>query len=136
VDLGPRAGDFDVAVRVANLQRYNFLNTFATRDEGAQAGLIVREDSTAGARFARIAVFPPDVGLPMGLNVVAMSTRQTALAAAASLGTSAIQGTNGGYFPNSWIRLRRANQTYTGYWSTNGVNWFQHSQTTFLMSNA
>jgi hypothetical protein len=131
VTVGPRTGDFDIKVRVANLQRNVFLNVFATRDEGAQAGLIAREDLTAGSRFARIAVFPPDTGLPMGLNVVAMSQRTVPIAGAASVGTSAIQGTNGGYFPNAWLRLRRVNQSYTGYWSSNGTTWIQHSLTTF-----
>jgi regulation of enolase protein 1 (concanavalin A-like superfamily) len=44
---------------------------------------------------------------------------------------SAGTGTNS--YPNSWIRLTRVGNTFTGYFSTDGVNWTVVSSTTMAL---
>lgn len=98
-----RTGDFDIRARVQSLD---------DTDPWAMAGLIAREDLTAGARFAGIFATPGTAGC-------FFEWRDPAGAAAGSLGSFPVN------YPNTWLRLRRAGNQFTGFASYDGQNWTQ-----------
>jgi hypothetical protein len=50
-------------------------------------------------------------------------------------GESAAAGTASGTIPNTWLRLVRSGNTFTGYWSTNGTAWNAIGSATFAMNS-
>jgi len=132
--LAPKTGDFDVAVRVASITRYVNSSVFTGRDETAEAAIMARESWTPGARMAVTVARPADFGMPAGANTVYGGQRPTYQAAAVQIGANQAQLVQGGYYPNTWLRLRRVNNTMTCYWWTNSIistNWVQIGQFTF-----
>lgn len=98
-----RTGDFDVKVRVASL---------SLADAWAEAGLIAREDASAGGRFASVMATP-------SISGSYFQFRETLNAAAALAGAYPVN------FPNSWLRLRRVGNQFTGYAGFDGQSWRQ-----------
>ncbi len=111
--LASRAGDFDVRVRVVGL---------TISDNVAKAGLMVRESSAADSRTIHILANPT----PPGRNLIEMGTRATNASVTTTLGSTFSPAA----IPNAWLRLRRFDQTFSGYRSTDGVTWTLMSQTT------
>ncbi len=137
VTLGPRSGDFDFQVRVANIVRNYQYNTLGNnRDDFTKAVIMVRESMLPSAREVYANATPVDVSLPAGGNVLQMVNRTSNLGTAAQLGSS-IALPSGGAFPNVWMRLRRVNNTFTTYYSTNATPtvWYQLSQAGNLVMN-
>jgi fibronectin type 3 domain-containing protein/regulation of enolase protein 1 (concanavalin A-like superfamily) len=102
-------GDFDVKVRVQSLVQ---------RDLFTKAGLMVREDLTAGARNAMLSTTFSDKGYRF-------TYRRTAAG-----GLTEAAGSGPVSFPNAWIRLKRVGDVITGYRSTDGSTWTQVASTT------
>jgi len=96
-----RTGDFDVKVRVASLDQ---------RDPFTKAGLMVREDLTAGSRNAMLSTTFSDKGYRFTWRQVANDLTQAG-------------GSGPVSFPNGWVRLQRVGDKISGYRSTDGVNW-------------
>jgi len=94
-------GDFDVKVRVASLDQ---------RDLFTKAGLMVREDLTAGSRNAMLSTTFSDKGYRFTWRQVANDLTQAG-------------GSGPVSFPNGWVRLQRVGDKISGYRSTDGVNW-------------
>jgi hypothetical protein len=111
--LASRSGDFDVRVRVVGL---------TLSDSIAKAGLIVRETSAADSRTIHVLANPP---VP-GRNVIEMGTRTNTTSATITLGSTYGPAN----IPNAWVRLRRFENTFYGYASSNGLDWVLISQTT------
>ena len=44
-------------------------------------------------------------------------------------------GTASGAIPNTWLRLVRVGNTFTGYWSNNGTSWNAIGSATFSMNS-
>lgn len=106
-----RTGDFDVAVQMTRL---DFV-TFSTR-----GGLMVREDLSPGSRNLFVGTYPEN-GQPQWVaSVRSVTDGGTTLAA----GNSFISRVDFA-FPNAWFRVKRAGNTFTAYYSTNGVDWAQ-----------
>ena len=96
-----RTGDFDVQVRVAEMDPSN---------PWAQAGLMVRESLDPSAAFAAVFASPGTVGSYLEYR--------------ATLGTPTV--TVGSYpvnFPRTWLRLKRVGNRFTGYASQDGITW-------------
>ena len=98
-----RTGDFDVRVRIASLTRAH---------DWSKAGLMARESLSTGSRNVFI-MSTPDVS---GYRI---SSRFTDGGSTLSTGTGVVT------YPNTWVRLRRVGNVFTGYRSTDGVNWVQ-----------
>jgi len=106
------AGDFDARIRVNDLRGSNAIT---------KAVLVARESRNADSRGIHISVNPP----PPGRNQVEMGLRPTTGGATVAVGASFIPAG----VPNAWMRITRAGDIFTGYRSTNGVNWIQLGQT-------
>ncbi len=98
-----RSGDFDVAVRLAGL---------SLPDLWAKAGLMARETLDAGSRFAAVFATP-------SMNGCFFQWRDPVNAYAGS------QGNFPANYPYTWLRLKRASNTFTGFASYDGQTWTQ-----------
>jgi regulation of enolase protein 1 (concanavalin A-like superfamily) len=104
-------GNFDFAVRVAGL---------SLADIFAKAGLMARENLTAGSRFAAAMTTP-------AMNGSFFEWRDPAGNAASTSGNFPAN------YPNMWLRLRRAGNTFTGFASYDGQVWTQLGSDTISM---
>lgn len=96
-----RVGDFDVKVRIESL---------SLADAWSEAGLLAREDLTAGGRFASVMATP-------SISGSYFQYRNTANGNAALTGTFPVN------YPNTWLRLQRVGNQFTGYAGLDGQNW-------------
>jgi len=97
-------GDFDIRVRLESLSKAS---------AWTKAGLMARENLGPGSRNVFV-LATPDV------NGYRISSRLS------EGGSTLVTGAAGAAvaYPNTWLRLRRTGGTFTGYRSTDGVNWF------------
>ena len=96
-----RVGDFDVRVRVAGL---------AGSDLWAKAGLMARESLTGASRYAAAFATP-------GLSGAFFQYRLAAGGGTTNAGAAPVT------YPNTWLRLKRAGNNFTGYAGFDGQNW-------------
>jgi len=94
-------GDFDLSLNLAGL---------SLSDVFAKAGLLARETLDPGSRFAAALATPSMMGL-------FFESRDPAGSAAST------QGRFPANFPNTWLRLRRAGNTFSGFGSYDGQVW-------------
>lgn len=104
-------GNFDVSVEVSSLGLSDFL---------AQAGLMARASLASGSPFAAALATP-------GVNGEFFSDRVTTNGAAATAGSFPVN------YPNTWLRLSRVGNVFTGYGSYDGVHWTQLGTATIVM---
>jgi hypothetical protein len=95
------SGDFDVRVRVEGL---------GGADAFAKAGLVAREALTPGSRFAAALATPSVMG-------TLFESRVATNGAAANAGIFPVN------YPNTWLRLKRSGNIFTGYASYDGQLW-------------
>ncbi len=107
-----RTGDFDVKVRVESL-------TLA--DAWSEAGLVAREDLTAGSRFASVMATPSVSGSYFQYRSVPN-------------GATTLAGSFPVAYPNTWLRLRRAGNQFTAFAGFDGQNWTQLGGTSLTMA--
>lgn len=98
-----RTGDFDVKVR---------LDSISLADAWSEAGMIAREALTAGARAASVMATPSISGCYFQ-------------ARGASNGATTLSGSFPVNYPNTWLRLKRVGDDFTGYAGFDGQNWTQ-----------
>ncbi|MGA2660050.1 MAG: lamin tail domain-containing protein, partial [Verrucomicrobiota bacterium] len=98
-----RAGDFDVAVRLAGM---------VPSDVWAKAGLMARESLLPSGRFAAALATPAMVGS-------CFEWRDPAGSQANSTGTFPPN------YPDTWLRLKRTGLTFTGFAGYDGQTWVQ-----------
>ena len=106
-----RSGDFDVKVR---------LDSLSLVDAWSEAGLLAREDLTAGSRFASAMATP-------SISGTYFQSRSTVN------GTATVNGSFPVNYPNTWLRLRRTGNVFTGYAGFDGENWTSLGSTTIAM---
>jgi len=107
------SGNFDVAVRVAGL---------SLSDIFAKAGLMARETLSPVGRFAASMATP-------AMNGTFFEWRDPAGSAANTAGSFPAN------YPNTWLRLNRVGNTFTGFASYDGQTWTQLGSDTIAMSN-
>lgn len=105
-------GDFDARVRVTALAGANTIT---------KAVLDARETIAADSRALHVSVNP----LPPGRDLAQMGYRPTNSATTINVGTNVMPSG----IPNAWLRLTRVGDVFTGYRSTNAVDWVQMGQT-------
>jgi hypothetical protein len=119
-----RNGDFDLVSRV---------ESFSAADLYTKAGLMSREDLTAGCRHIYFQVFPDNSPRNKNNGGYEFQYRQVK----DSLMKAIYPGSSVGIpefpveFPNTWIRLQRTSNDFTGYYSTDGKSWKPY--TTFTL---
>lgn len=97
------SGDFDYKVRLESL---------TLTDPWAQAGLVAREDLTAGARTAGVLATP-------SISGVFFQTRPKIGGSKSSSGSFPVN------YPYTWLRLKRAGNDFSGFASLDGTHWNQ-----------
>ncbi|MGC9944695.1 MAG: carbohydrate-binding protein, partial [Verrucomicrobiota bacterium] len=107
------SGNFDVAVRVADLTLSGIF---------AQAGLMAREELTSAGRFAASFTTP-------SMNGSFFEWRDPVGSIANKAGKFSAN------YPNTWLRLQRVGNTFTGYAGYDGQTWTQLGSDTISMSN-
>lgn len=106
-----RTGDFDVRVRVAGL-------TLA--DAWSEAGLMVRENLTAGARAASVMATPSISGCYFQVRTNAN-------------GPTGMTGYFPVNYPQTWLRLKRVGSMFTGFAGLDGRHWMSLSTATLSL---
>ncbi len=132
--MGTRAGDFDVAMQVAEM-RLPDEGLNMPRQQGhpiAKAGIVVRESTSANARGLQMVAMPSTSLIHAPGNRVEHGIR-TNLGAAMFL-FSGSQSTL--TYPNVWLRMRRANQSFSLFYSTNGTGWVRTGQTNLALADS
>lgn len=99
-------GDGEIRARVRSLDNTN---------PWAKAGVMIRESSAAGSRHVMMAITPPAAGNGYGLI--------SRLALNAAAGYVQLDPLNP--VPDNWVRLVRAGNVISAYYSANGTNWTQ-----------
>jgi len=107
------SSNFDVCVRVADL---------GLSDIFAKAGLMARETFSVNSRFAATLATPAMNGCFFEWRDPAGSTANTS-------------GSFPANYPNTWLRLQRVGNTFTGYAGYDGQTWTQLGSDTISMSN-
>ena len=111
-----KSGDFDFMTQVESLTAPHLYT---------KAGIMAREDLTAGSRHIFFQLFPDNRPRNKNNGGFEFQYRQSAnvemkaIYPAVSTGTPEFPVA----FPNTWIRLRRVKNDFTGYYSTDGLNW-------------
>lgn len=111
-----RIGDFDIAARIESLTAPNLYT---------KAGLMAREDLTPGCRHIYFQVFPNNNARNKNNGGYEFQYRQNnngemkAIYPPSSAGTPKFPVN----YPNTWIRLKRVKNDFTGYYSIDGKNW-------------
>lgn len=111
-----RTGDFDMATR---LESFNGAHLYS------KAGIMAREDLTADCRHIYFQVFPDNN--PRNNNNggyefqyrAAMGAEMKAVYPKSASGMPEFPV----IYPNTWVRLQRVNNDFTGYYSTDGSVW-------------
>ncbi|MCL5098699.1 MAG: Ig-like domain-containing protein [Candidatus Omnitrophica bacterium] len=110
-------GDFDVKVQVFDIQSDN---TYA------RSGLMVRESLAGGSRNLACAATAPVGGVYMA------TVRADTDGATVDWGSQPPKTTH----PNVWVRLKRAGNSFSGFWSSDGLSWTAFAQRTLDMPAA
>lgn len=111
-----KTGDFDIVTRIESLSAPHLYT---------KAGIMAREDLTAGCRHIYFQVFPNNNPRNKNNGGYEFQYRQQsngemkAFYPASATGTPEFPVT----YPNTWVRLQRINNEFTGYYSTDGKNW-------------
>ncbi len=96
-----RSGDFDVKVRIASL---------SLADAWSEAGLLAREGLTPGAAGVSVIATP-------SISGCYFQTRGT------TNGPTTLAGSFPANYPNTWLRLKRVGNVFTGFAGFDGQNW-------------
>ena len=110
-DYQLQTGPFDVMVCLAGL---------GLSDLWAQAGLMARASLDAGSPFAAALATP-------GMNGEFLADRSTTNGLAVTSGSFPVN------YPNTWLRLNRAGNVFTGFGSYDGSNWTTLGAVTITM---
>lgn len=113
----PVSGDFDARVRLDALS----LPATAGPALIAKGGLIVRQTADGNSPTLHLLANP----LPPGRNLLEAGRRQTVDGASSNWGTNQTA-----LAMPQWLRLVRSANTFTGYRSSNGVDWIVFANTT------
>ncbi|MGA3180951.1 MAG: LamG-like jellyroll fold domain-containing protein, partial [Verrucomicrobiota bacterium] len=106
-----QTGNFDVSVCLAGL---------GLSDLWAQAGLMARAALAPGSTFAAALATP-------GMNGDCFAQRATSNGLAVASGSFPVN------YPNSWLRLSRVGNLFTGFAGYDGSNWTQLGAATIVM---
>ena len=120
-------GDFDLVARIESLTAPHMYT---------KAGLMAREDLSDNSRHIYFQVFPDNKarnknngGFEFQYRM-AKAGEMKAVYPASSVGTPEFPVA----YPNTWIRLKRSGNEFTGYWSNDGKTWKAYTTFTLPLS--
>jgi len=113
-----QSGDFDLAARIESLSAPNLYT---------KAGLMAREELTENSRHIFFQVFPNNSARNKNNGGYEFQYRQVKAGEMKAIYPPKFDGTpefpvN---YPNTWIRLKRTGNTFTGFYSADGKTWKQ-----------
>jgi uncharacterized repeat protein (TIGR01451 family) len=142
-------GDGSIVARV----RYQ-----TTQNPGVKAGIMIKASPSAGSAFVSALVTPDVSGNTPNLNGINCVFPSNAVgagcdaplpAASPSVGQGVLMQWNGGSksvtsaaalaqfkSPNKWLKLQRAGNTFTSWYSSDGTTWTQIGSTSVSMGNS
>jgi hypothetical protein len=115
-----RTGDFDLVTSIESLMAANLYT---------KAGIMAREDLTADCRHIYFQVFSDNNARNNNNGGYEFQYRQLKAAEMKAIYPKNSKGTpefpvN---YPNTWIRLQRTGNNFTGYYSTDGKTWKEYT---------
>ena len=119
-----KRGDFDFAGRVEGLTSANLYT---------KAGIMARESLSPGSRHIYFQIFPDNSPRNKNNGGFEFQYRQVTDGQMKAIYPTRSEGTPEFpvSFPNTWIRLKRTGNNFTGYTGTDGKNWKEY--TTFTL---
>ena len=111
-----RTGDFDIVTRIESLSAPHLYT---------KAGLMAREDLSPGSRHIYFQVFPNNNPRNKNNGGYEFQYRQQQDGEMKAIYPKNAEGTPEFpvSYPNTWVRLQRIKNDFTGYYSTDGINW-------------
>lgn len=111
-----RTGDFDFVTRIESLSAPHLYT---------KAGLMAREDLTPGSRHIYFQVFPNNNPRNKNTGGYEFQYRQLKNGDMKAIYPKSAEGKPEFpvSYPNTWVRLQRVKNDFTGYYSTDGRNW-------------
>lgn len=118
-----KSGDFDFAARVESLTATHLYT---------KAGLMAREDMTPGSRHIYFQMFPDNKPRNKNNGGFEYQYRQQTGVEMKAIYPARFDGTPDFpvTFPNTWIRLKRTGNKFTGYTGTDGKSWKEYASFT------
>jgi hypothetical protein len=118
-----KSGDFDFAARVESL---------TATHQYTKAGLMAREDLTPGSRHIYFQMFPDNKPRNKNNGGFEYQYRQQTGVEMKAIYPARFDGTPDFpvTFPNTWIRLKRTGNKFTGYTGTDGKSWKEYASFT------
>ncbi len=111
-----KTGDFDLAARIESL---------TATHQYTKAGLMAREDLTPGSRHIYFQIFPDNKPRNKNNGGFEYQYRQQTGGEMKAIYPARYDGTPDFpvTFPDTWIRLKRSGNKFTGYTATDGKSW-------------
>jgi hypothetical protein len=118
-----KTGDFDMAARVESL---------TDPHQYTKAGLMAREDLTPGSRHIYFQIFPDNKPRNKNNGGFEYQYRQQTGGEMKAIYPARYDGTPDFpvTFPDTWIRLKRVGNKFTGYTGTDGKSWKEYASFT------
>ena len=115
-----KTGDFDFVARVESL---------TATHQYTKAGLMAREDLTPGSRHIYFQIFPNDIPRNNNNGGFEYQYRKVTGGEMKAIYPVRFEGTPDFpvTFPNTWIRLKRIGNKFTGYSGTDGKSWKEYA---------
>ncbi len=122
-----KKGDFDIAARVESLTAAHLYT---------KAGLMAREDLTPGSRHIYFQIFPDNKPRNKNNGGFEFQYREQTDGEMKAIYPARFDGTPDFpvTFPNTWIRLKRVGDKFTGYTGTDGKSWKEYATYTLSTS--
>jgi hypothetical protein len=119
-----KTGDFDFVARVESL---------TATHQYTKAGLMAREDLTPGSKHIYFQIFPNNIQRNKNNGGYEYQYRQVTGGEMKAIYPSRFDGTPEfpATFPNTWIRLKRVGNQFTGFTGTDGKLWKEYA--TFIL---
>ncbi len=102
------------------------VSTQPNTSTSAKSGVMIRESTNVNSKFVDVVVQPTDIK---------MEARTATAGSSVTLATFTAANSPFGTNTPCWLRLTRVGPTFTGFGSSNGVNWVQMGTTTVAMTN-
>lgn len=120
------SGDFDIAARVESLAAAHLYT---------KAGLMAREDLKPGSRHIYFQIFPDNKPRNKNNGGFEFQYREQTDGEMKAIYPGRFDGTPDFpvTFPNTWIRLRRVGDKFTGYTGTDGKSWKEYATYTLVL---
>lgn len=115
-----QTGDFDFVTRIESL---------TATHQYTKAGLMAREDLTPGSRHIYFQIFPDNNRRNKNNGGFEYQYREVTDGDMKAIYPARFEGTPDFpvTFPNTWIRLKRNGDTFTGYAGTDGKSWKEYA---------